>query len=182
MERQKKLTLAPTNELEILKYKRTRDRLRRLLERYNRRFWRGKLRGVRIYNSSLMQRKRLMGAYNPVLREIQIDVKVHISDRQVRSTVLHEMCHAAVAANSDEHGREFWAEVEKLLRQKAPINIGPWGAPSLEALTKTMPRCFPLARRAVARAKARIGRVRLRPSRSCIHGTSGLAGSKAART
>lgn len=47
----------------------------------------------------------------------------HWSDRQIRSTLLHELCHAAAEPCSRGHDIYFFLEVEKLLAAGAPIRM-----------------------------------------------------------
>jgi len=54
-------------------------------------------------------------------REIRIDIDRHDgNDREIRSTLLHEMCHVAAGPH---HNSRFFLEIERLLRQKAPITL-----------------------------------------------------------
>jgi hypothetical protein len=99
----------------------TEQRLVYLFVRYNRRFWRGRLPKVRVCAVAL---EGSLGEWDTEEREIRIDVR-HQSDREIRSTMLHEMAHlAANATAGHDHGSKFWAQIERLLRQKAPITIG----------------------------------------------------------
>ena len=79
----------------------TEHRLQRLFVRYNCRFWHGRLRGVRVCISPL---ERCYGQWVYKHREIRIDIERHENDREIRSTLLHEMCH--VAAGPD-HNTKF---------------------------------------------------------------------------
>ena len=119
----------------------TEQRLRRLFDRYNRRFWRNRLRGVRISITSLEH----LGEWDPKQREIRIDVDRHKgNDREIRSTLLHEICH--VVATGPGHNSKFWAEIERLLRRKAPISVGFPETDGLQLIENAVPRRFPLAR------------------------------------
>lgn len=66
----------------------TDDRLNRLFERYNRRFWGNRLRKVKVRIAHL---DGCCGLYRKAT--IFVDVKKHPTDQEIRSTLLHEMCH-----------------------------------------------------------------------------------------
>jgi hypothetical protein len=120
----------------------TESRLQRLFVRYNRRFWHGRLRGVRFCISPL---ERCYGEWLLKQREIRIDIDRHEgNDREIRSTLLHEMCH--VAAGPD-HNSKFWAEIERLLCRRAPIAVGFPETDGLQIVENAVPRRFLLARR-----------------------------------
>ena len=55
---------------------------------------------------------------------IEIDLQRHPSDRELRSTILHEMCHAVAGQNSKGHDSLFFVQLEHLLRERAPITVG----------------------------------------------------------
>ena len=61
------------------------------------------------------------GCCNYSAKTIFINLLEHRSDRQVRSVLLHELCHAAAAPRSRGHDVYFFWEVEKLLAAGAPI-------------------------------------------------------------
>src|SRR5262249_27391957 len=71
---------------------------------------------------------------------------------------LHEMCHAA--AKRLGHGREFFAEIESLLRKGAPINVGATEAHCARTFHNVVPPTFLLAKKAMALVeKARVREV-----------------------
>ena len=130
----------------------TNERLRRLYRRYNRRFWGGKLPDFSIRLGTV---GKLFGQCDGKKKVITINVGLHPSDREIRSTILHEMCHAAADGGKrpQGHGYPFWAQIEHLLRQRAPITVGFPETPGLTILANAVPRRFPLARRAMARVE-----------------------------
>ena len=87
-------------------------------------------------------------------RRIVVDCTRHESDKAIRSTLLHEMCHAAVPGRGIAHGSAFWRELEMLLRKKAPIEVGAPEAPA-EYWTLEPPAKFRLARRQFLKAHER---------------------------
>jgi hypothetical protein len=86
---------------------------------------------------------------------ISVDVKKHRSDRDIRSTVLHEMCHAAAAEGKRYHGYKFWAQIEHLLREKAPITVDSPETGGLKILAGVIPKRFPLSRAMMQKAEKR---------------------------
>ena len=64
-----------------------------------------------------------MGECRDADRVIRVDVRHHRSDRALRSTLLHEMCHA-VAGSGTRHNSPFFAQLEHLLSRRAPIGLG----------------------------------------------------------
>lgn len=127
----------------------TERRLQRLFTLYNRRFWRGSLPIVQISISDLGDS---YGRIEWKRREIKIDIGLHTNDRQIRATLLHEMAHLATPRKAG-HGSEFWCQIERLLRQKAPITVAAPETPGLSILEDVVPRRFPLARRMMNRAE-----------------------------
>ena len=65
----------------------------------------------------------LLGLCDLPTKRIFIHLPEHRSDRRVRGTILHELCHAAAAPRSSGHDIHFFLEVEKLLAAGAPIRI-----------------------------------------------------------
>ena len=119
----------------------TEPRLQRLFVRYNRRFWHGRLRGVRVCISPL---ERCYGQWVYKHREIRIDIDLHKgNDREIRSTPLYEMCHVAAGPG---HNSKFWLEIERLLGRRAPINVGFPETDGLQIVENAIPKRFPLAR------------------------------------
>lgn len=62
------------------------------------------------------------------------------------------MCHVAAGSG---HDSEFFAEIERLLRQKAPITLGFPETDGLQIVKNAVPRRFPLARRQLNRVHKR---------------------------
>jgi hypothetical protein len=97
-----------------------RERLIQLFQNYNRCYWGGRLpqctlecarlfdEGVEFYG--LAARRRL----------ILIDPVLHRNDTDIRETLLHEMVHVAVGGG---HGTRFLYEIERLMREGAPISF-----------------------------------------------------------
>jgi hypothetical protein len=90
-------------------------------------------------------------------RTIFVDVKEHPSDRKIRSTLLHEMCHAAAGERAKVlvHGYKFRAQIEKLRRQKVPITIDCPETGGLKILAGVVPKRFPLSRAMMEKAEKR---------------------------
>jgi hypothetical protein len=131
----------------------TITRLERLYARYNRQFWRGRLRNTPVRIAPMDGN---LGLYQENPGKITVDIRKHKSDRQVRSTLLHEMAHAAAdERNGEVHGSKFWSQIERLLRQNAPITVGFSETQDLRILRNVVPQCFPLARRAMNTAHRR---------------------------
>lgn len=127
------------------------DRLRRLFERYHRQFWHGKLSAFKIVIGSC---DGALGQCDSKKRVITINIQSHKSDRQVRSTLLHEMCHAA-SPKSQGHDVKFFAQLEKLLESGAPIGVEQPEAGRVKILQGVVPSRFPLLKRRMDRAGAR---------------------------
>lgn len=132
----------------------TDQRLERLFAHYNRKYWRGQLPGHRVEIQDL-QKEQYIGLYVRRARRILLDVGQHKSDQRIRSTLLHEMCHAAAGRDSYSHGYHFWLHVERLLRRGAPIRVGEPEAPHLKILAGAIPRKLRLARKAMVRVEMR---------------------------
>ena len=90
------------------------------MERYRRKYW-PESRRLRRYRILVARLDGYWGQIEPEERVLRIDISKHPSDRRVRATVLHEMIHAAVGVG---HGVRFWAELERLLKLRAPIRVG----------------------------------------------------------
>jgi hypothetical protein len=136
-------------------------RLQRLYDRYNQRFWDGRLQK---YSLRVDDTLEFMGLCNTTQRLILINPTKHPTDTGVRSTLLHEIAHAA--APGDGHGYKFWAEVERLLQQGAPISVGETEAPQLKLfIPQLIPPQFVLSRKAVGRVAAATTRKEERKAR-----------------
>jgi hypothetical protein len=121
------------------------QRLNRLFKRYNRRYWGGKLPDLRVVNRKLVA---CVGEYVRKEQEILVDVSAHPNDREVRSTLLHEMAHAGNRSGSwIAHGYGFWAQIENLLRQRAPIRVGFPEMPQHKFPLSAIPRRFARCRK-----------------------------------
>jgi len=94
--------------------------LRRLFERYNRRFWGGKLPGYGVRVGKVSKAGPFQAYCDRRKKEITIDVPGmdRDTDRAVREQLLHEMCHAAVGGQHDD---KFYAEIDRLRRLEAPV-------------------------------------------------------------
>jgi hypothetical protein len=117
----------------------TDQRLQRLFEHYNQIHWRGKLSGYRVVLTHL----DCMGMCEWNKRLIEVDPDRHTSDRELRSTVLHEMSHAA---SKSGHTIPFFAQLERLIRQGAPITVSNSEAGTAKILSDVVPKQFPLLR------------------------------------
>ena len=85
------------------------QRLQRLFWRYNRRFFGDALKGWTVDTDELHQ--GLYGCCNEKIGCISIRLPSHTSDHLVRSTLVHEMAHAAT---NSSHGRRWESEIEQL--------------------------------------------------------------------
>lgn len=124
-------------------------RLRRLFDRYDRLYFRGRLSGYRVQIGTL----GYFGLCDDRKRIITIDVARHKTDRELRGTVLHEMCHAV--ARAPWHSVEFFAQVECLLRKGAPITVSDAEAGKVSSLANVVPARFPLLKARMDRVHAR---------------------------
>jgi hypothetical protein len=138
----------------------TEPRLQLLFARYNRRFWRGLLPSVRARIAKLVD---CYGEWDEERGEIRIDINRHPNDREVRSTLLHEMIHVVAG---EGHGSKFWFQIERLLRQKAPVTISFPETGGLENFKDAVPSRFPFARRALNAAHERQLRDREKAART----------------
>lgn len=131
----------------------TEERLQGMFERYNRKYWKGQLPAYRLAISVMPD---AVGRCDWSRKVITISVEAHKSDREIRSTVLHEMAHAAASIRgSHGHDPEFFAQVEMLLRRKALIAIDTPEAGSVHILANLVPSRFPLLKRKIDRLEAR---------------------------
>lgn len=135
----------------------TSARLERLYTRYNRRYWRGRLPVLAVSNQHLDD---CVGVTERSPLRISVDVAQHRTDREVRGTLLHEMAHVADRARHKVgHGYGFWTEIERLLRQRAPITIGCPEMPGHAFITAlSVPRRLRLSRQALERTRRRLER------------------------
>lgn len=134
----------------------TEKRLSRLFARYNRKYWRGRLPSYRVVPAALPG--SILGQCHSRKRLIEIDVRKHSTDAQLRGTFLHEMAHAGVGARSNGlgHGVPFFGQVERLLQKGAPITIHADGGDA--GLTKMwanlVPARFRLLKKKIDRQEA----------------------------
>jgi hypothetical protein len=99
------------------------DRLTRLFARYQLRYWPAsrRLNAYRIRASSL-EGDAVRGRCDFEARVLHVDLSHHLSDRELRATVLHEMIHAVVGRGG--HHAPFWTQLEYLLSRNAPLTVG----------------------------------------------------------
>lgn len=83
------------------------ERLQQLFRYYNTRYWRGKLPEYRVI---VKRFRRKYGDCSKRRRRIRIHV-AYRTDREVRATLLHEMCHAAHRWVGDPHGKPFYRQM-----------------------------------------------------------------------
>jgi SprT-like family len=98
----------------------TQSRLERLYRYYNRRYWQGRL-PVYYIRIVCLADGTLALCSSKAKRRISIDVAQCRSDRELKASLLHEMCHvAARRPNADAyarhggHGRAFYRQLHKL--------------------------------------------------------------------
>lgn len=96
----------------------TTERLQHLFERYNAKYWKGKLPRYRVINSKKIFDLAREGLCDRRAHKLFINVASHYTDLQVRQTLLHEMAHAATKGG---HGKHWLAEMERIKRLGAPI-------------------------------------------------------------
>lgn len=137
-------------------------RLTALFNRYNRRFWKGKLPAYTVTadTSSRPLRENWRGLCVSKERVIYIDVAAHRGDREIRATLLHEMVHAAVACGQEEpdalaHGYCFWRETERLLKKGAAVTVAFPESPHLAFVADAVPSSFMLCRKAARKEERR---------------------------
>lgn len=133
----------------------THQRVERLFAHYKKKYWRSRLLHFKIKIADL---KGVLGQCWTKERRIVLNVEAHKSDREIRGTLLHEMCHAATRTREGEHGYGFWQQVERLLRQNAPIAVTGSEPPVHRTYANAIPRRFPLAREAMRKVKAQRAR------------------------
>jgi hypothetical protein len=93
----------------ILKTAWTVKRLERLYARYNWHFWQGRLPHIPVRIAQMKDELGLYkGLYEPNPQRITLDIRKHKNDREIRSTLLHEIAHAAAGERASEvHGSKF---------------------------------------------------------------------------
>lgn len=131
----------------------TEERLQQLFARYNNVYWNGRLP---IYRVAVADMTDAIGLCNRKQKQITIDVERQKSDQEIRSTLLHEMAHAAAFVHgSHGHDPKFFAQVEKLLRMRAPIAIHTGEAGGARIFANLVPARFPLLKRKIDRLEAK---------------------------
>ncbi len=129
----------------------TKERLENLVCRYNRLYWRGRLPQLRIVTEG---KAESLGLCDWRRRTIIINVAKCRDGREVRSTLLHEMAHVATPTH-DKHDISFFAELEHLLQQRAPISVRNPEARQMRLLHGRIPARFPLLQRKMVESKHR---------------------------
>jgi hypothetical protein len=90
--------------------------VQKLFDRYNKRFWKGKLRGwavdeVHCSDTPADQR----GEYGSCDNETrEIFIQIGLSSAEKRKTLLHEMCHAATGIPGESHGQSWQKEMFRI--------------------------------------------------------------------
>lgn len=131
----------------------TEENLQRAFNRYNAKYWRGRLPGYRIVIEAMPE---AMGLCDSRRKIITVDVLRHKNRRGMRSTLLHEMAHAAAdIRGSQGHDLKFFAEIEKLLRMRAPVAVETAEAGDVHILANLVPFRFPLLKRKIDKLEAR---------------------------
>ena len=95
----------------------TDERLQRLFQNYNRKFWKGQLAGW-IVNAE-ENHYVAQGYCNRKTKCISVRWEAHRTDMEVRATLVHEMAHAA---SSVYHGRVWRNEMGRLKKAGAPTS------------------------------------------------------------
>jgi hypothetical protein len=134
-------------------------RLSRLFARYNLLYWNSRLHSCEI---GIKHLNNYLGIYYSKKRQIAIDVDNHRTDREIRATLLHEMAHAAAGSKGLAHGYAFWEQIERLLRQKALIDVTSSEAPHLGNYANAVPKRFSLARDVMKKLEAKRNRALLK--------------------
>ena len=133
----------------------TQRRLDNLFLRYNETYFNGALSA---WSAAIVKLDaRVGGLCEKTHKQVIVDTDKYESDAQIRSTLLHEMAHAASPTNSG-HGYEFWAQLEQLMRKRAPVTVGFPEAPDCTMLDDVVPKEFPLCRKAMNKLQERKNR------------------------
>lgn len=138
----------------------TADRIKRLFDEYNERFWDGRLPNYRI--STQRFSRAFYGKCNWRRHVIKINTTHIESYEKLRHTLLHEMAHAGNrsrggrgAGHGAGHGVGFVEQLEMLLRKRAPFRLDASDVRGYLRLVLEIPKRFPLCRKAVRRLQAR---------------------------
>ena len=130
----------------------TAERLQGMFERYNRKYWKGQLP---VYRLAISVMPDAVGRCDSTRKVITINVEAHKSDREVRSTLLHEMAHAAASIRGSRgHDPKFFAQVEMLLRRRAAVAIDTPEAGGVRIFANLVPSRFPLLKRRIDQLEA----------------------------
>lgn len=124
----------------------TNDRLKKLFNYYDKKYWNGKLPDVVVKQENTSE--NTWWRYFHEDNHIEIYVAKIKTDKEVRGTLLHEMCHLAAGKKSFRNGghdSRFFTQVENLLKQKAPIDVGHAENPN-SSWHFGIPKRFPLCR------------------------------------
>ena len=131
----------------------TDRRLSRLFDNYNTLFWKGRLPRCHLEIGAIGD--DVLGRIAFADRvSITVDIALHGSDRMIRSTLLHEMAHLGAGPKCIGHGAAFLEQVESLLRQGAPLQVG-LGETQNHPLLDSVPARFKLTRRALEKVYER---------------------------
>jgi hypothetical protein len=95
----------------------TQQRLLRLFEGYNRRFFKRRLTGWKADLSG--DHPGEFGFCNEEAKRISVRSDTHASDQAVRRTLAHEMAHAS---SNPDHGEAWRLEMQRLRRAGAPTD------------------------------------------------------------
>jgi SprT-like family protein len=137
-------------EVNSMKTAWSKRRLNELFQEYNQKYCHGRLQGYTVSISNL--RGTAVGFCDVRHRRIQIDVAAHEHDDHIGHTLLHEMVHAAVGRRPGlPHGYHFWEQMERILRQGAPMEISSSEMPGAPVCADAIPDRFPLCKKAVKR-------------------------------
>jgi hypothetical protein len=130
-------------------------RLQREFSYLRERYWPGQLRDHALVVARIKPETCFIGLHDSKAKQIIIDLVQHRSDSGVRSTLLHELCHAAAGHRSRGHDIYFFWEVEKLLAVGAPIRVNfvyyEHGREVDPDLLDLLPRCAEIRQRQKAR-------------------------------
>lgn len=130
------------------------ERLNALFRTYRDRYWPGRLRGYRV---SVRTLDSAHGQCDTASKSIWIDVARHTTDYEVRSTLMHEMAHAAAGPRSRGHDSRFFAELEHLIRSGARLSIDLAENENRPDIS-SVPDRFPLSKKTLTRAYTRLRR------------------------
>jgi hypothetical protein len=136
----------------------TNERLRKLYNYYNKKYWSGKLPQYRVEIADLDADSRdVLGQCSHKEKVIRIDLRKFKWDSAVRETVLHEMAHVSAGFKAGDHDSKFFLQLERLLRKKAPISIEP-PENANRWLYSVVPKRFKLCRRALRKGYERFNK------------------------